>query len=597
MSGSYPGRVAGAPPLVEAIIEALPQPVALLDEAMIVVAANSRFTQTFSEDQPGCGLKLPGSIEAVERLRQEVAVVGTAECVVKTELPNLGPRELVLHASRLARAGAGRPGILLTVEDVTDGAGARRGSGQRPAAPAAQDMAGELAGDASRAAGPSRVLAAATHDLRQPLQAMTLLGSLLARRITDPTLLPLIRRLEDTVTVMSNMLSMLLDINRWDAGALPTSPTDFALQDLFGRLDGEFSERMHNLRMRWRVVPSARIVHTDQRLLMQMLRNIINYALERWQDGRILVGARRHGQRVRVEVWCTVPETDEATAEAMIQAVTEGLRPGPARVLPAEPVPVPGLAMIRRIADLLGHRIHLARRPGGGAVFTVELPLGMGPSTETAPPPSIPAPPTPAKPARGTVFVIDADPMVCDELREVLGATGWAIQVFSRGEQFLETDQPNRAGCVLIDVLLPGMTGMAVLRQLKDHRHRLPAIMLIGAADVRMAVEAMAGGALNFIEKPIRYDELLPVVERAFDTLAATPNLASAREQTMRRAASLTARQRQILEMVLAGEPSGNIAADLGLSRRTVENHRAIIMKKMGVASIPQLIRAGMAVS
>jgi two-component system CheB/CheR fusion protein len=296
-----------------------------------------------------------------------------------------------------------------------------------------------------------------------------------------------------------------------------------------------------------------------------------------------------------VELWGAGDGLGEEEAASAIEAAQRALLPGTGDA--HAPEPPPSLSVARRIADRLGHRIEVAARPGRGVVFSVDLPLVDAVAVRSAPRADLAARalPRPVMPSRGTVFVIDDDPFVRDTLRDVLEATGWTSETFASAEAFLAADRPDRSGCVVVDAMLPGISGLALLRTLRDQRQRLLPIMLTGAGDIRMAVEAMAAGALNFIEKPVRYEELLPIIERAFDTLADAGKAAVWREQARRRAASLTTRQRQILNLVLAGEPSRKIAAGLGVSRRTVENHRAIIMRKMGAESMPQLIRAGMA--
>jgi two-component system CheB/CheR fusion protein len=139
------------------------------------------------------------------------------------------------------------------------------------------------------------------------------------------------------------------------------------------------------------------------------------------------------------------------------------------------------------------------------------------------------------------------------------------------------------------------MGGLALLRRLNSEPHHLPAIMITGHGDVPTAVEAMKAGAADFIEKPVGYQELLASIDRAMEQAGDSAKLSAWRETATSSLAGLTVRQRQVMDMVLAGHPSKNIAADLGLSQRTVENHRAAVMKKTGSRSIPALIRLALA--
>src|SRR5690349_6473084 len=142
---------------------------------------------------------------------------------------------------------------------------------------------------------------------------------------------------------------------------------------------------------------------------------------------------------------------------------------------------------------------------------------------------------------------------------------------------------------------MPGMGGLELLQRLKSEGNRLPASMITGQGEVPMAVEAMKAGAADFIEKPIGRGELFAGIERALEHARDSAKLSVRREVAATRLAGLTVRQRQIMELVLAGHPSKNIAADVGISQRTVENHRAAVMKKTGSHSLSALIRLALA--
>jgi two-component system, chemotaxis family, CheB/CheR fusion protein len=133
------------------------------------------------------------------------------------------------------------------------------------------------------------------------------------------------------------------------------------------------------------------------------------------------------------------------------------------------------------------------------------------------------------------------------------------------------------------------------LQQLKDANDPLPAIMITGNSDVPMAVQAMKAGAVDFIEKPVSPDDLLASVERALEQSRDVSKVTQWRNEAQRQVAGLTPRQKQIMELVLAGHPSKNIAADLGISQRTVENHRNAIMTRTGCRSLPALARLALA--
>jgi two-component system CheB/CheR fusion protein len=200
-------------------------------------------------------------------------------------------------------------------------------------------------------------------------------------------------------------------------------------------------------------------------------------------------------------------------------------------------------------------------------------------------------PPTadPARPA--TVFVVDDDRVVREDLREVLEEGGYAVHDFESCEAFLDAYQSGEHACIVVDGYLPGMSGLDLLAKLKAAGDRAPAIMVTGKSDTPMVVQAMKAGAWDFIEKPVGRDELLTAIELALEQSRDSLAASAWRTATAKTMSTLTPRQRQIMDLVLDGHPSKNIAADLGISQRTVENHRASIMSRMGAKSLPALAR------
>lgn len=190
------------------------------------------------------------------------------------------------------------------------------------------------------------------------------------------------------------------------------------------------------------------------------------------------------------------------------------------------------------------------------------------------------------------IYVIDDDSHIRDGLRKALEADGRAVEDFATCEAFLEAYHPGRReACLVVDAYLPGMSGVELLQRLGRSRYRLPAILITGNGDVPMAVQAMKAGALDFIEKPLNHSDLRASVERALEQSRDSDKSLAWREAAAKHIAALTPRQRQIMDLVLSGQLSKNIAADLGISQRTVETHRASIMKKTGARSLPALAR------
>jgi two-component system, LuxR family, response regulator FixJ len=190
-----------------------------------------------------------------------------------------------------------------------------------------------------------------------------------------------------------------------------------------------------------------------------------------------------------------------------------------------------------------------------------------------------------------TVFVVDDDAAVRRGLRFMLRAAGYSVEAFPSARAFLEDYDPRRAGCLLLDVQMPLMSGLELQQRLNLRGWRVPVIFVTGHGTVPLAIVAMKAGAFDFIEKPLREDALLDSIERAlhWNDRAYEDRLERAALQS--RAALLTPREREVLELVAAGEPNKVIAGRLGISFRTVELHRAHIIEKLQARGLSDLIR------
>jgi len=189
------------------------------------------------------------------------------------------------------------------------------------------------------------------------------------------------------------------------------------------------------------------------------------------------------------------------------------------------------------------------------------------------------------------IFVVDDDSHIRSAFRSLLESEGMIVEDFASCEAFLLAYRPEQEGCLLIDAYLPGISGLELLDRLAERGHALATVMITGNGDIPMATKAMKAGASNFLVKPVGRSELLASIETALSEARDHGILFARREAAADQVSGLTVRQRQVMELVLAGHPSKNIAADLGLSQRTVENHRASVMRKTGTKSLPALAR------
>ncbi len=189
------------------------------------------------------------------------------------------------------------------------------------------------------------------------------------------------------------------------------------------------------------------------------------------------------------------------------------------------------------------------------------------------------------------VHVVDDDEAVRDSLSLLLESAGLTVRTYDSATTFL-TALPNlAAGCVLTDVRMPGLDGLELQRRLTQLGVRLPVIVMTGHGDVPIAVAALKAGASDFIEKPFDDVQLLAAISSALAASQRKLDEANAVAQITARIASLTPREREVLDRLVAGQPNKMIAYDLGSSPRTVEVHRARVMEKMGVRSLPELVR------
>lgn len=190
-----------------------------------------------------------------------------------------------------------------------------------------------------------------------------------------------------------------------------------------------------------------------------------------------------------------------------------------------------------------------------------------------------------------TVYVVDDDPVVRRLLRGIVEAVGWRAEVHESAEKFLAAFPTDGPGCVLLDMRMPGMSGLDCLREMTRRETLLPVIMVTGHGDVELAVQAMKDGALDFLEKPVAAPRVLEVVRGAIERSLAAYGERRDRAKRERRLASLTPRERQVLDRIVRGEINKSVAKRLGISEKTVEVHRARVMSKLDAKSLADLIR------
>lgn len=194
-----------------------------------------------------------------------------------------------------------------------------------------------------------------------------------------------------------------------------------------------------------------------------------------------------------------------------------------------------------------------------------------------------------------TVFVVDDDEGIRDGLGMLLATVGQPYEAFGSAAEFLDGYDPSRRGCLVLDIRMPRVSGLELQEQLNERGSDLPIIFITGHGDIPMAVEAMRRGALDFIRKPFREQDLLDRINEALDVELVRRKRAIERNEMVSRIDSMTDREKAVFESVADGDMNKVIAFDLGISERTVEVHRANVMKKLGIRTLAELIRIKLA--
>lgn len=575
-------------------------------------------------------------------------------------------------------------------------------------------------------AAKSHFLAAVSHDLRQPLQTLKLLQGLLESSVENDQSRLLVKRMEDTLASMSGLLDTVLDINRIEAGIVQVKPESFAIASILQRLVKDIAYQAQAKGLELRIVQSSLAVATDPRLLEQIVRNLLSNAVKYTRTGKILVGCRPRGRKVRFEIW----DTGIGIPKKELESVFEDYhRLEPRSGMASQGVGL-GLSIVKRLSDLLDLNVQVRSQLERGSVFSIDIERADDSEVLVSIPPSVrqhvreesvapasilviededatrdllkiglekgghivtvtrnadeavkavrhmghrpdliladynlphgsdgleaiaeirsilgrkipalvltgdissralknyakqqiphitkptklpelvaaihhllshaqetnltKAPSTAEAASRGCVEIIDDDPGVRENVEAIFAGIGFFVVSYTSAEDYLARHSVQHSTCILIDAYLPGMDGLQLLKLLKERGCRSPIVVITGHSDVSMAVEAMKHGAIDFIEKPFSAEEIQASVQTAFELLESNDQHTNRREAARTKLGQLTQRQSQILARIVAGEPNKIIAAEMKLSQRTIENHRASIMRRTGSTSLSMLLR------
>ena len=199
----------------------------------------------------------------------------------------------------------------------------------------------------------------------------------------------------------------------------------------------------------------------------------------------------------------------------------------------------------------------------------------------------MPTPPT----SKPTVLIVDDDPGIRDSISSLVRSVGFQTRLMASVDEFLRVGRPEGPCCVVLDVRLPGRSGLDLQRELAERRVQLPIIFVTGHGDIPMSVQAMKGGAIEFLTKPFRDQDLLDAIQVGVTRDQARLDAEKLTAELRKRFETLTVREREVMAGVVAGRLNKQIAGDLGISEITVKVHRGQVMKKMKASSVPDLAR------
>ena len=359
-------------------------------------------------------------------------------------------------------------------------------------------------------AAKSRFLAAASHDLRQPLQTLALLQGLLAKTVQNPKAQQLVQRVDDTLGAMSGMLNTLLDINQIEAGTVRGEISTFPVGDLLERLRDEFVYHAEAKRLSLRMVPCSLSIASDSRLLEQILRNLISNAIKYTKNGKILIGCRRHGDQLRIEVWDNGVGIDSADIDSIFDEYHQVDNAARERIRGLGL----GLSIVKRLGDLLGHTVLVRSVVGKGSVFSVNVKAAPREPNRAM---AKSAKNQPAKKLKGRILIIEDDPEVRDLLELLVRDEGHYVQFAPDGIAALALVERAKIkpDLILSDYNLPGgMNGVEATAKLR-HQIKRPVPVIILTGDISTtALRNIAGHACEQLNKPVKPKTLIQAIRR-----------------------------------------------------------------------------------
>jgi len=496
--------------VLQSAIDHMRQGIAVFDRSRMLISWNVQFREL---------LGLPAELARIgaplEDIVRAIAPAGAAEDSVRRLAVDFTPYQqrvgggtvLEIRSSRMPDGG-----IVATFADITDkveAADALRRANESLERRVVERTAElqKLNSELERAKAEAetanldktRFIAAASHDILQPLNAARLFTSSLVERKGETRTGELVRNVDASLEAVEDILSALLDISRLDAGAMQPEITAFRIDDMLKALAVEFQPMAREKGIALRVVPCGLTVRSDRKLLRRVLQNLLSNAVKYTPRGKVLMGCRRRGKRLRIEVHDTgggIPRGKLKLIFREFERLKQDQAQAPGLGL--------GLSIVERIVKVLGHRLHVDSTPGSGSTFSIEL--GLAPAAAARVEALVAGRGRPGDLAGQCVLVVDDEPAILDGMRALLEGWGMTVLTARSGEEALAAlgRSPTCPCAVLADYHLAEESGLAVVERLRRAaRRQIPAILITADRSHAVQDEAAAAGAVH-LRKPMK---------------------------------------------------------------------------------------------
>ncbi|NYZ15601.1 response regulator [Azospirillum sp. RWY-5-1] len=366
----------------------------------------------------------------------------------------------------------------------------------------------------------TRFLAAASHDLRQPVQSLVLLSSALASRLANHPAAVLVDTLQASVDALCRLLEALLDVSKLDAGVVSADPRPVRMAEVVERLESEYRLRTQAKGIGLRAVPSSLVIHTDRDLLERILRNLLENALRYTDRGGILIGCRRRGDSVLIQVVDTGSGIPPEHLDRIFHEFYQVSNPARDRGLGLGL----GLAIVERLVRLLDGRIHVTSTPDRGSCFSIEFRRSANDGADTPQDIEVAGPPASARP--GLALLIDDDPLVRKALAVLIEQAGWRVLTADGLPAALHalSSSPEEPSLIIADYRLgDGTTGLDTLHAVHARlRNRVMSVILTGDTAPDQIVQARNSG-IHILHKPIAARDVAALLAEASTLAVALP--------------------------------------------------------------------------